>query len=213
MTSNAVLDSPQGKSIETVLTDQVKNNKIRIGKKPGLGAPLGKKSDTVAVGMQDVYKSLTLLADKVLKELDEILKAEGLDGVASLKPQDHTPEATAQRIVDGVTALLPVYAQQHPELEGEELLQSFMETIRGGIKQGYNEAAAILGDIGAFDIDGVKQGIEETMRLVEEKLLAFENDYRRQHGLEIETPEDNTKVEVPEQVENKSQTSTVNAAA
>lgn len=189
MDTNGVSASTQGKPIETVLTDQIKNNRIRA-RKNGHHAHGPKKAhgpaDRSNVGMQDIYKSLTVLADNILSKLDEILKEDLPDGIASLKPEDHTPEATAQRIVDGTTALFAVYAKQNPEMEGEELIDSFMETIRGGIKQGYNEAAAILGDIGAFDIDGVQSGIEKTMLLVEEKLQAFESNLRKELGVSEE---------------------------
>lgn len=152
-------------------------------------------TDYVDVGMKEVYKSLTVLADQVIAKLNEIMATELPDGVASLKPEEHTPEATAQRIADGVTALLPIYAEQHPELEGEELIKSFMETIRGGVKQGYDEAMGILDAIGALSIDGVSQGIEETMRLVEEKLKYFEDKYREEHGLpkRVDTEEEKSQ--------------------
>ena len=70
-----------------------------------------------------------------------------------------------------------------------------MKTIRGGIDSGYRDAAAVLGDIGAFEIDGVKSGIEETMRLVEEKLKAFEDNYRKQNGLTAASEGEQTEVE------------------
>lgn len=136
-------------------------------------------NDLVEVALDDVYKSLTVLGQKVISKLEEILGdklPEG--GIAALKPEDHTPEATAQRIVDGVTGLLPAFQAQNPDLEGEELLDQFMSTIRGGIQQGYGEAMEILGSIGALEFDSVSSGIEKTMKIVEEKLVAFETDYR-----------------------------------
>ena len=136
-------------------------------------------SDPVGVDLSQVYKSLTILGDTIVQKLNELLKKDLPDGIGSLKPEEHTPEATAQRIVDGSTALFQVFAKQNKGLEGEDLLDTFMSTIRGGIKQGYGEASGILGDLGALDIDGVKSGIEETMRLVEEKLKAFEDNYRK----------------------------------
>jgi hypothetical protein len=135
-------------------------------------------NDSVDVGLGKVYESLTVLADKIISRLDELLANELPEGIRSLDPAQHTSEATAQRIVDGSTALFGVYAQQNPELGEEELIDGFMETIRGGIEQGYQQAASLLGELGAFTIDGVQEGIEETMRLVEEKLKAFEDDYR-----------------------------------
>ena len=139
--------------------------------------------DAVDVSVNGLYKSLTTLADEVLAKLEEILGDKLPNGIHGLKPEDHTAEKTAQRIVDGSTALLGVFAKQHPELEGSELITEFMKTIRGGIDQGYSEADAILGDIGAYDISGVKDGIDQTKKLVEQGLIAFEENYRKQNGL------------------------------
>ena len=86
-------------------------------------------------------------------------------------------------IVNGTTALYAIYAKQNPNLEGEELLDSFMKTIRGGIQTGYQDAMSILEGIGALKFEGVGQGIAKTMQLVDEKLLAFENSKREQLGI------------------------------
>ncbi len=144
------------------------------------------KNDKVDVSMKEVYKSLTVLAQNVLDKLQELIGDQIPGGITALKPEDHTSEKTAQRIVDGTTALFSVFAKQNSDLEGEELISKFMSTIRGGIETGYNEAAGILGDIGAFDIDGVKSGIDQTMKLVDEKLKAFEDNYRKQNGLAVQ---------------------------
>lgn len=139
--------------------------------------------DAASVELNGVYKSLTVLADEIVSTLDELLAEELPDGIRSLRAEDYTPEKTAERIVDGVTGLLGVYAQQNPDLEGEELISSFMDEVRSGVEQGYAQAASILGDLGAFSFEGVESGIEQTMKLVEEKLVAFETNYREQNGL------------------------------
>lgn len=155
-------------------------------------------ADTVSVGMKQIYKSLTVLGDKIINKLNEILKNDLPDGIQSLKPEDHTPEATAQRIVDGVTGLMGIYAKQNPELKDKELLESFMKEIRKGIKQGYDEAMSILGDMGALDLEGVSSGIEKTMQLVEEKLQEFENNYLKNSTVEETTEENETQCEEKE---------------
>lgn len=133
--------------------------------------------DKVDAGMDDIYKSLTVLADDILNKLDELLEGQLPEGVRSLDPAEHTPEKTASRIVDGVLGLMSAYERQNPELKGEELLNSFMKTIRGGIQQGYGEAMSSLGDIGALDFPGVEDGISQTMDLVDKKLKSFEEGY------------------------------------
>lgn len=139
--------------------------------------------DSAEVGLDGVYKSLTVLADEIIAKLDELLKEDLAGGIKGLDPEQHTPQKTAERIVQGSTALFSAFAQQNPDLEGEELITRFMSTIRGGIETGYRQATSVLGDLGAFEFDGVQAGIEETMRLVEEMLVSFEDDYRRKNGL------------------------------
>ncbi len=141
--------------------------------------------DRSTVDLSAVYKSLTVLGQEVVKKLNDLLKNEVPGGIESLKPENHTAEKTAQRIVDGVTGLLAVFQKQNSNLEGEALLEKFMSTIRGGIQQGYNQASKTLGDIGAFQFAGVEDGIKETMKLVDQKLQAFEDNYRKEHGLTV----------------------------
>jgi hypothetical protein len=143
----------------------------------------GNSADKVNVHMKDVYKSLTILGDEIIKKLDELIASDVPGGIASLNPEDHTAEKTADRIVAGVTGLLPAFARQNPELEGEELINSFMETVKGGIKEGYKSAMGTLGELGAFKFDGVEAGIEKTMSLVDEKLNAFKEQFLKDNGL------------------------------
>ena len=134
--------------------------------------------DRVNVDLSDVYKSLTVLAQEVKTKLDEVL---GYDTATLGDSSNYTPEKTSDTIVQGTTALLSVYSKQNPDLEGEELISSFMKTIRGGISKGYEDAMSILGNIGALSFSGVGDGIAETMSLVEQKLQAFENNWRQEN--------------------------------
>lgn len=137
----------------------------------------------VSVSIGNLPKALTVTASEILEKLNEILAKRGAGKIQSLQPENHTPEATAERIVRGATAFFGVFADQNPELEGEELLNAFMETIRGGIDQGYNDAFETLKGIGAFDVEGVQSGVEDTRRLIDEKLLLFEENKRKELGL------------------------------
>lgn len=160
------------------------------------------------VGFEDLYKGLSVTADEILQKLNELLKNSLPEGIQSLKPEDVTPEATADRIVKGATAFFDIYAKQNPELEGEELLNSFLDEIKKGIDQGYNDAYQTLEGLGAFDFEGVKSGVEETRKLIDEKLKIFEAFKRKELGLdpqdEITTAvADSTKKEVLSQVGGK----------
>jgi hypothetical protein len=122
--------------------------------------------------------ALNLTGQEIVDKLNEILKDKLPEGIEGLDPSEVTPEKTANRIADGAIALFPVYKAQNPNLSEEELLDGFMKTIRGGIKQGYEEATVILEGLGAFNFEGVKEGIEKTMKLVEEKLQRFQSEVK-----------------------------------
>lgn len=178
--------TPQGEalSVRALTVEKRTEAAFQVGEKSSYQESV----DRSDASMKEIYKSLTAVAEEVLRKLEKVLGKDLPGGISSLVPEEHTPEKTSQRIVDGVTALLPVFAKQNPDLEGAELLNKFMETIRGGIDQGYTEAMGILGDIGALDFEGVESGIAETMRLVDEKLKAFGDNYLKKIGVNPETP-------------------------
>jgi len=147
-------------------------------------------SDQVNVGIDDLSKALSVKADKIISKLNELLKDKLPDGIQSLKPEDTTPEATSDRIVQGATAFFDLFAKQNPDLSGEDLLKKFMDTIRSGIQSGYDDATKTLQDLGAFDFDGVKAGIEKTKDLIEKKLQAFETQKRKDLGLDPQLAQD-----------------------
>jgi len=155
----------------------------------GIKTPGRSKQDSVQINFQDLYKSLTLTAKEIIDKLNELLKADLPDGLQSFKPADVTPEKTADRIVKQVTGLFGLYAKQNPDLEGEDLVNGFMDTIRGGVQKGYDEAFAILEGLGAFGFDDVQGGVERTKELIDEKLGLFEQELRKSLGLEATEPE------------------------
>lgn len=141
-------------------------------------------TDSIDLNFQDLYKSLSITSKQIVDKLNEYLKADLPDGVQSLKPEDVTPEATADRIVSGATAFFDVFAKQNSDLSGEELLNKFLETIKAGISKGYDDATGILQDLGAFDVEGVKDGVEKTKSLIDEKLKAYEAQKRVELGID-----------------------------
>ena len=87
-----------------------------------------------------------------------------------------TPENTAKRIVDGSTAFLAGFQAANPELEGEALMDRFIEVIGGGIAQGFDEAKGLLGDLDVLKGD-IADNIESTFKLVQDGLQNFRNQY------------------------------------
>ncbi|MGM0541401.1 MAG: DUF5610 domain-containing protein [Pseudomonadota bacterium] len=100
---------------------------------------------------------------------EEALKAQG--GM-----EYWTPENTAKRIVDGSTSFLTGFQTANPDLEGEALMDRFIEVIGNGIAQGFDEATGVLGDLDVLKGD-IANNIESTFKLVQEGLQNFRNQY------------------------------------
>ena len=143
----------------------------------------GSGEDTVDVGVDTLTKGLTVSTQQIISKLNELLKDKVPDGVESLNPDDYTPEKTADRIVTGVTALFSNYLKQHEGEDPEKVLSSFLDAARSGVQSGYDDAFETLKGLGAFEVDGVQSGIEETKRLIEQKLSDFEVAKRKELGL------------------------------
>ena len=132
--------------------------------------------------------SLKLTFQAAMEKLNEVLSAEfGIEegGTApiseeALKAQGGmeywTPENTAKRIVDGSTAFLAGFQAANPELEGEALMDRFLEVVGGGIAQGFDEAKGLLGDLDVLKGD-IADNIESTFTLVQDGLQNFRNQY------------------------------------
>lgn len=130
--------------------------------------------------------ALKITFQEAIDKLNEILTAEFQQ--ADFKPISQealknqggmeywTPENTAQRIVDGSTAFLAGFQKIHPELEGEELIDRFLDVIGGGITQGFNQARGVLEDLKVLEGD-VEETIELTYQNVQEGLERFKNNF------------------------------------
>ncbi|MDX1352739.1 MAG: DUF5610 domain-containing protein [Thiomicrorhabdus sp.] len=100
---------------------------------------------------------------------EETLKAQG--GM-----EYWTPENTAKRIVDGATAFFNGFKTAHPELEGEELIDRFMDIVGGGLTQGFDEAKSILGDLNVLQ-GQISDNIDTTYQLVQNGMNNFKNNF------------------------------------
>jgi len=166
-----------------------------------LDASLGTQTSEIAKkkskddNFQELYKALSLTGKEIVDKINEQLKVVLPDGVQSLKPQDVTPDATASRIVAGVTAFFDTYAKQNKNLSGEKLVDSFISEVQKGVTQGYGDAFKYLEGIGAFKVGGVQAGIEKTRSLIDEKLAAFAEQKKKNLG--VTPPSEAPKTETP----------------
>ncbi|GAB6070546.1 DUF5610 domain-containing protein [Thiomicrorhabdus hydrogeniphila] len=87
-----------------------------------------------------------------------------------------TPENTAKRIVDAATMFLGGFQKANPDLEGEELMNKFMDVVGGGLTQGFDEAKSILGDLDVLQGD-IATNIDSTYQLVQDGMQNFKNQY------------------------------------
>lgn len=113
------------------------------------------------------------MVDKIIADLNErIGELPGFEGIENLDSADHTPEATADRIVAFATGFFPSYAERHAE-EGEQAqLDGFMELIKGGIEEGFRQARDILEGLDVLN-GQVKEGVDSTFDLVMQGLDTF----------------------------------------
>jgi len=154
----------------------------------------GRQVDSSSASIDDLFKGLSISAQKIIDKLNATLKTELPDGLQSLKPDQVTPDATAERIVSGSVAFFEIFAKQNPNLSSEDLLLKFMSEVRRGVDAGYADAAETLEALGAFEFEGIKEGIETTKSLIEEKLKAFELQKRQELGLDPKVSAENIAV-------------------
>jgi hypothetical protein len=117
-----------------------------------------------------IYKNAI---DKLNERLSPIIGEEGLEAV---EPDDYTPEAVADRIVQFSTAFFDSYRRQNPSLSEEEALNNFMDIIGGAIETGIKEASDILDGLKVLE-GNVETDIEKTYQLIKEGLDSFRDSF------------------------------------
>lgn len=132
------------------------------------------ESAQVSIGAKD--EPLALILNTAIEKINELLAPElGENALQQAVDSglDVSPDATAQRIVSLSTAFFESFKAQHKGEEASAVLQNFMDTIGGGIQQGFDEGREILKGLNVLQGD-VASDIDETFALVQEKLSAFE---------------------------------------
>lgn len=132
---------------------------------------------------------LALLYRSAIEHINEQLAPElGPNAIQNAMGQDNSPEGTAGRILSQTLAFFDGYARQHPNKEPEQLLQDFVDTIRGGFEKGYSEAVSILDGLGVMGEGSfVAEEIGKTYALVHQGYDDFLQD--RLSALQADKPE------------------------
>lgn len=105
--------------------------------------------------------------EKVAPYLGENALARGIEDKVDL-----SPEATADRIVSRSTALYSRFEKRHVNEVPQAVLDRFIDTIRGGIEEGFSEATEILSSLGVFEGD-IEANVKLTFDLIVEKLAVY----------------------------------------
>lgn len=134
---------------------------------------------SIEVSIQSKNEPLALLLKSAISSINELLAPEFGDNAiaaAAAADQDNSPEATAGRIVALSTGFFEAFKQHHGGKEEAEILKTFMETIRQGFEQGFNEAREILEGLGVLDGE-IASGIDRTYQLVLKGYADFEASF------------------------------------
>ncbi len=196
--SNQVGDkSAQGVTSAQQSVQEMSKTDIRIERQASLVSHL------FGDGQQTEQSSLKLTYQSAIEKLNEILMAQmpnyapsvsedgeqiqnpnmpGFKPISEEALQEQggmeywTPENTAKRIVEGATGFFSGFQNAHPELEGEALMNHFMEVVGGGLQQGFDEAKGILSDLKVLE-GPIAENIASTFDLVQSGMQNFEKEF------------------------------------
>lgn len=145
--------------------------------KAQLNASIVQASLTVSIGAQD--EPLALLLKSALTGINEALRGQfGDNAIQNAMSQDNSPEGTAGRIVSLSTAFYGAYQQQHAGEDPDQMLSNFMDTIKGGMEQGFKEARDILTGLQVLNGD-IAGNVDKTYDLVQKGYADFEAAQRK----------------------------------
>ncbi len=126
-----------------------------------------------SLSLNSQNEPLGLVLKSAITGINERLAPEfGPDAIQNATGQDNSPEGTAGRIVALSTAFFSAFKEQNPDLSEDAAAQKFLDTIKGGIEQGFKEAREILGGLNVLNGD-VASNIDKTFDLVQQGLAKF----------------------------------------
>lgn len=153
------------------------NNAVTDAEKTAQTRPEGQRDTlnrqileaSLEVSMRAGDDSMALLYRSAIDSINEVLAPElGPDAIGQAMGQDNSPEGTAGRILSMSTAFFDAYAAQHKNDDPEDVVRNFVQLIRGGFEQGFNEASNILSGLGVLgEGSAIAEGIQKTFTLVQ----------------------------------------------
>lgn len=113
-------------------------------------------------------ESQTLLFKSAISRINELLAPQFGDNAleTAAANQDNSAQATADRILSISTGFYATYAAQRQGEDQTKVLNDFVDVIRSGFEQGFNEAKDILQGLKVLDGD-IASGIQSTWDLVQ----------------------------------------------
>ncbi|MYN01600.1 hypothetical protein GTP41_05760 [Pseudoduganella sp. DS3] len=129
--------------------------------------------ESASISLNSENDPLALVYKSAITSINEQLQADfGPDAIQNATSQDNSPEGTAGRIVSLSTAFFSAFQKQNSDLEGDQALNKFMDTIKGGIEKGFKEARDILQGLQVLNGD-IASNIDKTYALVMKGLDDF----------------------------------------
>lgn len=118
------------------------------------------------VSLKSGDQSQALLLRTAIDRINGLLEPTlGPDAIQARMGEDNSPEGTAGRIVSLSTGFFEAYAAQRTDDDPEQVARDFIDLIRGGFEQGFDEAKDILQGLKVFGGE-VESGIMKTYELV-----------------------------------------------
>ena len=186
--------SEQSKGVENALervSSNVTKAEMRVEQQASLVSHLfGDGATTLNSAMKITYQSAIEKLNEILMANQELTAAtdgaQKLDNTVNpiseeaLQSQGGmeywTPENTAKRIVEGASAFFASFQTANPELEGEALMDKFIDVVGGGLSKGFDEARSILGDLNVLEGD-ISDNIDLTYGLVQDGLETYQKEF------------------------------------
>ena len=135
---------------------------------------LGERVSELRLRLMIVEQTLSHIESGTFKSPENLFAATGKAEFEAKAAQstDTSSEATAGRILEGITGyIFAAFELTHPDMT-EEDLETFREQVMKGFEQGLEEAREIIGALGAMSPE-LTDGIAQTESLVREGLDDF----------------------------------------